>query len=80
MFEALMLSGLTERIYLHTVVYDMFRFFKGYGQGAKMPHPLPPLYRPLNAIVLDANMYRDKLNEMKLTLKIVVWMRTIDFC
>jgi hypothetical protein len=45
-----------------------------------MPHPLPPLYRPLNAIVLDANLYRDKLNEMKLTLKIVVWMRTNDFC
>lgn len=37
-----------------------------------MPYPLPPLYRPLNAIVFDANFYRDKLNEMKLTLKIVV--------
>lgn len=45
-----------------------------------MPHPLPPLFRPLNATVLDANLYRDKLNEMKLTLKIVVLMRTIDFC
>jgi hypothetical protein len=41
MFEALMLSGLTERIYLHTVVYDMFRFFKGYGQGARCPIHYP---------------------------------------
>jgi hypothetical protein len=41
MFEALMLSGLTERIYLHTVVYDMFRFLKGYGRGARCPIHYP---------------------------------------